>query len=113
MRACRTHRVRTRSRAARTGGQPGGTLATLDIDGWTGWRLRCGAGAAPGGADAAGCPGGSLFAGHIAALDALVTGWHGQRGQTCPGASASSAGMGSCSVARITAGSGAVVSGAG
>jgi tRNA(Ile)-lysidine synthase len=35
---------------------------------------------------AAGCPGGSLSAGHIAALDALVTGWHGQRGTDLPGA---------------------------
>jgi tRNA(Ile)-lysidine synthase len=35
---------------------------------------------------AAGCPGGSLSAGHIAALDALVTGWHGQRGADLPGA---------------------------
>ena len=34
----------------------------------------------------AGCPGGSLTAAHIAALDALVTGWHGQRGADLPGA---------------------------
>jgi tRNA(Ile)-lysidine synthase len=34
---------------------------------------------------AAGCPAGSLAAGHIAALDALVTGWHGQRGADLPG----------------------------
>ena len=34
---------------------------------------------------AAGCPGGSLSASHIAALDALVTGWHGQRGTDLPG----------------------------
>jgi tRNA(Ile)-lysidine synthase len=34
----------------------------------------------------AGCPGGSLSAGHIAALDALVTGWHGQRWADLPGA---------------------------
>jgi tRNA(Ile)-lysidine synthase len=34
----------------------------------------------------AGCPGGSLTAGHVAALDALVTGWHGQRGADLPGA---------------------------
>jgi tRNA(Ile)-lysidine synthase len=33
----------------------------------------------------AGCPAGSLAAGHIAALDALVTGWHGQRGADLPG----------------------------
>jgi tRNA(Ile)-lysidine synthase len=34
----------------------------------------------------AGCPGGSLTAAHVAALDALVTGWHGQRGSDLPGA---------------------------
>ena len=34
----------------------------------------------------AGCPGGSLTATHVAALDALVTGWHGQRGTDLPGA---------------------------
>jgi tRNA(Ile)-lysidine synthase len=34
----------------------------------------------------AGCPGGSLTAAHVAALDALVTGWHGQRGADLPGA---------------------------
>jgi tRNA(Ile)-lysidine synthase len=34
---------------------------------------------------AAGCPAGSLAAGHIAALDALVTGWHGQRWADLPG----------------------------
>jgi tRNA(Ile)-lysidine synthase len=34
----------------------------------------------------AGCPGGSLTAAHVAALDALVTGWHGQLGADLPGA---------------------------
>ena len=34
---------------------------------------------------AAGCPGGSLTAAHVAALDALVTGWHGQRWADLPG----------------------------
>jgi tRNA(Ile)-lysidine synthase len=34
---------------------------------------------------AAGCPPGALNAGHVAALDALVTGWHGQRGADLPG----------------------------
>src|SRR3984885_8568347 len=34
----------------------------------------------------AGCPGGSRTAAHVAALDALVTGWHGQRGADLPGA---------------------------
>jgi len=33
----------------------------------------------------AGCPPGSLTAGHVEALDALVTGWHGQRWTTLPG----------------------------
>jgi tRNA(Ile)-lysidine synthase len=34
---------------------------------------------------AAGCPPGKLTAGHIAGLDALVTGWHGQRWADLPG----------------------------
>ena len=34
---------------------------------------------------AAGCPPGALTAGHVAALDALVTGWRGQRGADLPG----------------------------
>ena len=34
---------------------------------------------------AAGCPAGSLAATHVAALDALVTGWHGQRWADLPG----------------------------
>jgi tRNA(Ile)-lysidine synthase len=34
---------------------------------------------------AAGCPPGALTARHVAALDALVTGWRGQRGADLPG----------------------------
>jgi tRNA(Ile)-lysidine synthase len=34
---------------------------------------------------AAGCPPGALTASHVAALDALVTEWHGQRGADLPG----------------------------
>ena len=34
---------------------------------------------------AAGCPPGALTAGHVDALDALVTSWHGQRGADLPG----------------------------
>jgi tRNA(Ile)-lysidine synthase len=34
---------------------------------------------------AAGCPAGALTAGHVAGLDALVTGWRGQRGTDLPG----------------------------
>jgi tRNA(Ile)-lysidine synthase len=34
---------------------------------------------------AAGCPPGALGARHVAGLDALVTGWHGQRGTDLPG----------------------------
>jgi tRNA(Ile)-lysidine synthase len=33
----------------------------------------------------AGCPGGSLSAAHVAALDAMVTGWRGQRWADLPG----------------------------
>lgn len=35
---------------------------------------------------AAGCPAGALSAGHVESLDALVTGWRGQRGVDLPGA---------------------------
>jgi tRNA(Ile)-lysidine synthase len=34
---------------------------------------------------AAGCPAGDLSATHVLAMDALVTGWHGQRGVDLPG----------------------------
>jgi tRNA(Ile)-lysidine synthase len=34
---------------------------------------------------AAGCPAGALSQRHIASLDELVTGWHGQRGADLPG----------------------------
>jgi hypothetical protein len=34
---------------------------------------------------AAGCPRGGLAARHVASLDALVTGWRGQRGADLPG----------------------------
>jgi len=34
---------------------------------------------------AAGCPPGALTAGHVAALDALVSSWHGQRWADLPG----------------------------
>jgi tRNA(Ile)-lysidine synthase len=37
------------------------------------------------GALAAGCPGGALTAAHVAALDELVTRWHGQQGVDLPG----------------------------
>jgi tRNA(Ile)-lysidine synthase len=33
----------------------------------------------------AGCPRGSLSARHVVSLDALVTGWHGQRWTDLPG----------------------------
>ncbi len=36
-------------------------------------------------ATAAGCPAGALTARHVAGLDALVTGWHGQRWTDLPG----------------------------
>jgi tRNA(Ile)-lysidine synthase len=34
---------------------------------------------------AAGCPAGALTAGHVARLEELVTGWHGQRWIDLPG----------------------------
>jgi tRNA(Ile)-lysidine synthase len=34
---------------------------------------------------AAGCPGTDLTRGHVLAVDALITDWHGQRGLDLPG----------------------------
>jgi tRNA(Ile)-lysidine synthase len=34
---------------------------------------------------AAGCPAGALTAGHVARIEELVTGWHGQRWVDLPG----------------------------
>jgi tRNA(Ile)-lysidine synthase len=65
---------------------PGGTLATLDIEGLAELAPAIRTRVLRQAALMAGCPGGSLTATHVAALDALVTGWHGQRGADLPGA---------------------------
>ena len=44
---------------------------------------------------AAGAPPGALTAAHVDALDALVTGWHGQRWADLPGGVRAAAGMAS------------------
>ena len=64
----------------------GGTLATLDIEGLAELAPAIRTRVLRQAALTAGCPGGSLSAAHVAALDALVTGWHGQRGADLPGA---------------------------
>jgi tRNA(Ile)-lysidine synthase len=64
----------------------GGTLATLDIEGLAELAPAIRTRVLRQAALTAGCPGGSLTATHLAALDALVTGWHGQRGADLPGA---------------------------
>jgi tRNA(Ile)-lysidine synthase len=64
----------------------GGTLATLDIEGLAELAPAIRTRVLRQAALMAGCPGGSLSATHVAALDALVTGWHGQRGADLPGA---------------------------
>jgi tRNA(Ile)-lysidine synthase len=64
----------------------GGTLATLDIEGLAELAPAIRTRVLRQAALMAGCPGGSLTATHVAALDALVTGWHGQRGTDLPGA---------------------------
>lgn len=69
-----------------TGDTTAGTLATLDIEGLAGLAPAIRTRVLRQAALRAGCPGGSLTATHIAALDALVTGWHGQRGADLPGA---------------------------
>ena len=59
--------------------------AVLDIDGLDGLAAAVRGRVLRSAALTAGCPGGSLSASHVAALDALVTGWHGQRGADLPG----------------------------
>ena len=63
-----------------------GILATLDIEGLAELAPAIRTRVLRQAALMAGCPGGSLTATHVAALDALVTGWHGQRGADLPGA---------------------------
>ncbi len=73
-----------RGRQCRAGGD--GRMADVHVGRcWTGWRRRIRSRVLRQAALAAGCPAGSLAAGHIAALDALVTGWHGQRWADLPG----------------------------
>jgi tRNA(Ile)-lysidine synthase len=69
-----------------TGDTTGGILAALDIEGLAGLAPAIRTRVLRQAALRAGCPGGSLTATHVAALDALVTGWHGQRGTDLPGA---------------------------
>jgi tRNA(Ile)-lysidine synthase len=69
-----------------TGDIAGGTLATLDIEGLAELAPAIRTRVLRQAALMAGCPGGSLTATHVAALDALVTGWHGQQGADLPGA---------------------------
>ena len=72
--------------AAHAGVGAGAELrAVLDIDGLDGLAAAVRGRVLRSAALAAGCPGGSLSASHVAALDALVTGWHGQRGADLPG----------------------------
>src|SRR6202034_2488182 len=69
-----------------TAGIAGGSPATLDVEGMADLPPAIGPRVLRQAAMMAGCPGGSLTAAHVAALDALVTGWHGQRGSDLPGA---------------------------
>jgi len=63
----------------------GDALVVLDIEGLTELALAIRSRVLRQAALAAGCPAGSLAASHLAALDALVTGWHGQRWADLPG----------------------------
>jgi len=67
-------------------GTPAAVLSVADIDGLAALAPAIRTRVLRQAALLAGCPGGSLTAAHIAALDALVTGWHGQRGTDLPGA---------------------------
>jgi tRNA(Ile)-lysidine synthase len=57
----------------------------LDADGLAGLPAAIRTRVLHAAAVAAGCPAGSLTAGHVAGLDALVTDWHGQRWADLPG----------------------------
>jgi tRNA(Ile)-lysidine synthase len=59
--------------------------AVMDIEGLDGLAPAIRSRVLRSAALAVGCPGGSLSASHVAALDALVTGWHGQHGADLPG----------------------------
>ena len=79
-------RVGELRRAAPGGGDGSGqAVVVLDIDGLAELAAAVRSRVLRQAALAAGCPGGSLAAGHVAALDALVTGWHGQRWADLPG----------------------------
>jgi tRNA(Ile)-lysidine synthase len=67
-------------------GTPAAVLSVADIDGLAALAPAIRTRLLRQAALLAGCPGGSLTGAHIAALDALVTGWHGQRGTDLPGA---------------------------
>jgi tRNA(Ile)-lysidine synthase len=74
-----------RPAAPAAGDGTGQAVAVLDIEGLAELAPAVRSRVLRQAALAAGCPGGSLAAGHIAALDALVTGWHGQRWADLPG----------------------------
>jgi tRNA(Ile)-lysidine synthase len=71
--------------AGEPAGGTGQAVVVLDIDGLAELAAAVRSRVLRQAALAAGCPGGSLAAGHVAALDALVTGWHGQRWADLPG----------------------------
>ncbi|HTT50454.1 MAG TPA: tRNA lysidine(34) synthetase TilS [Streptosporangiaceae bacterium] len=72
--------------AGRNGADGSGhVLSVMDIEGLAGLATAVRSRVLRQAALAAGCPAGSLAARHIAALDALVTGWHGQRWADLPG----------------------------
>ena len=72
--------------AARRGRRRPRSCPLRILRGWPRWPRPSGPGSCARRPCWPGCPGGSLTAAHIAALDALVTGWHGQRGADLPGA---------------------------
>jgi tRNA(Ile)-lysidine synthase len=81
-----TGQARVVSPAVPGGGDgTGQAVVVLDIEGLAELALAVRSRVLRQAALTAGCPGGSLAAGHVAALDALVTGWHGQRWADLPG----------------------------
>ncbi len=71
--------------AAAVGDGTGQAVVVLDIEGLAELAPAVRSRVLHQAALAAGCPAGSLAAGHVAALDALVTEWHGQRWADLPG----------------------------
>ena len=80
-----TWRIDSGPEAADPGGGSAGVRAVMQLEGLDVLAPAIRSRVLHAAALAAGCPGGALSAAHVAALDGLVTGWHGQQGADLPG----------------------------